>query len=63
LFADYVEKDFLGKANTYSELIKTIAAIASSTGLMQLMKMIPDIGIIFYGLGAFVIMVACFMAY
>ena len=63
LMPDYVEYNSLGKASSYSEIVKNLAAIFASSGLYQLVKAVPDLSYIYYGLGAFSFFLALFMIY
>lgn len=63
LMPDYVEYHSLGKASSYSEIVKTFAAIFASSGLYQLVKAVPDLSYIYFGLGGFNVFLSLFLIY
>ena len=65
LLPDYVQKEHIGLAGAYIEIVVCFAYIFSSSGLLYIANLIPDDqeGLIYYTLGILFILVAFFCLY
>lgn len=42
LLPDYVQTEYMGRANAYIEVIICVAIIVSTTGILQIVKLVPE---------------------
>jgi TRAP-type C4-dicarboxylate transport system permease small subunit len=58
LIPDYVDPQYVGAANSLVNVTITTALLVSTSGMYQLVMILPDQKYIYLGIGAFVIAVA-----
>lgn len=58
LLPDYVDKFSVGKANSIVNVVITAALMISTSGMYQLIMILPDQKYIYYGIGALIIIIA-----
>lgn len=58
LLPDYVDKFSVGKANSIVNLVITAALMISTSGMYQLIMILPDQKYIYYGIGVLIIIIA-----
>ena len=56
--ADYVHKDYIGRASSLSNAITTVASISVSTGLFQVASHLPDQALIYYASSGIMFLIA-----
>ena len=61
LLPDYVEKEYLGRAQGITQILVSCAFIFSSTGLMQIASFVEDLGSIYYVTSAVILAVTIFL--